>query len=60
MEFGIFNDDGCIEAGFATATEAEEAVELNYRGEDVEVLEMCPDHDGQPYDHCAECATEED
>lgn len=58
-EFGIFTDEGCIEAEFATTGEAEERAEA-YRadGEECSVQEMCPDHrdDEQPKNGCEGCA----
>lgn len=57
-EYGIFTDEGCIEAEFATAGEAEQRAE-EYRadGEECTVQEMCPDHrdDEQPRIGCEGC-----
>ncbi|MGY5634207.1 hypothetical protein ACW7N6_38345 [Streptomyces sp. UC1A3] len=60
-EYGIFTDEGCIEAQFTTAGEAEERAE-EYRadGEECTVQEMCLDHrdDEQPKNGCEDCAAE--
>lgn len=68
-EYGVFNDEGCIEAGFWTFAAAD-AVALRYRqtwdntnendgDPNAQALEICPDHEEQPLDGCEECAEEE-
>lgn len=59
-EFGLFNDEGCVEAGFYSAEEARQAMETRYTGDDeLEVEEICPDHPEQPRCGCEECDAEE-
>lgn len=56
QEYGIFNDEGCVERQFWSSGEAAEFIADNYDEEDgLEVRELCPDHDEQPYDACEEC-----
>lgn len=55
-EFGLFNDEGCVEAGFFSKQEAELARTERYSPEDeLDVLKMCPEHDLQPAAFCEEC-----
>lgn len=67
MEYGVFEDGACIEAGFHGETgkaAAEEhmtsliAVEPDM-ADAYEVAEICPDHDEQPKNGCEECATDD-
>ncbi len=67
MEYGVFEDGACIEAGFHGETgkaAAEEhmtcliAVEPDM-ADAYEVAEICPDHDEQPKNGCEECAEED-
>jgi hypothetical protein len=61
IEWGVFNDEGCIdsqmdEAGAKLAAEA-------YRAdgdEHVQAARMCPEHEEQPADGCEECDAEID
>lgn len=60
MEFGIFTDEGCIEAGFFSR-DAAEAVRLErYAGEVAAVHEICPDHEEQPRDACEDCDSDDE
>lgn len=60
-EFGIFNDEGCIEDGFYSREEAEAAVINNYPDEDgVEVAPICEEHEEQDANHCMICNEEID
>jgi len=59
-EYGIFNEDGCIEDGFFSQGEAEErAVSWRTFGEACTVHQLCPDHPEQPDNACEECGGEE-
>lgn len=61
-EYGIFNDEGCVEAQFYSREEAEAAIADRYTDEtddDLEIHEVCPDHEEQRRDVCEECFTEE-
>ena len=64
-EFGIFNDEGCCEAGFYSKEEAEKAIVARYRdGDEVDasvyVAECCHDHPGETAVSCAICNKDED
>lgn len=59
-EYGIFNDEGCLERQFSSMKAAERAA-ADCRDSDDELYaraaEMCPDHadDEQPRDGCELC-----
>ena len=56
-EYGIFNDEGCLEAYFYSKDEAKIA-SLKYidQGEnDIHVSKICPDHEEQEDSHCEIC-----
>ena len=57
-EFGIFNDEGCIEADFFSREGAEQAMADRYSEDDAHVAEVCPDHRDQERDHCEHCQAE--
>jgi len=59
-EWGIFNDEGCIEAGFYSQYGADEAALIYRNDEAVTVAKICPDHEEQPADTCEECYSEEE
>jgi hypothetical protein len=59
-EYGIFNDEGCVESGFYSREEAEAAVIERYPDDTTSVCSICPDHPEQAHDTCEECNTEED
>lgn len=62
-EYGIFNDEGCVERQFYRHSDAETAIAENYdRDDNLRIEEMCPDHadDEQPRDGCELCAEEEE
>ena len=64
-EYGLFNDEGCLEAQMYSVEEAEgRRAEYITEGleepEDITVRELCPDHEGQPKDGCEECNAEPD
>ena len=61
IEYGIFNDEGCIESQLWTEGEAQIALAHWYtEGErHLSIHRICPDHDEQPADFCEECLAEE-
>lgn len=59
-EFGIFNDEGCIEGGMFSRAEAEaRLVEMGDEGEGCHVAECCIEHPESEREHCEECNAEE-
>lgn len=55
-EWGLFNDEGCLEAGFWSKAEAVAAIGEHYSAEDeLTAREVCPDHEEQARDSCEEC-----
>jgi hypothetical protein len=56
-EWGVFNDEGCVERGLWSAEEAGLAVILHRKAGDehAEAKEMCSDHEEQPKYYCEEC-----
>lgn len=68
-EYGIFNDEGCLEADMWSPAEAEQrAAEYRAEGDDeAKAAELCAEHDGRngdgtephPKDGCALCAEDE-
>lgn len=60
-EYGIFNDEGCIEAGFYSEDEAHRTIVARYpEGDDYQVLAVCHDHEGEPAEGCEICNADED
>lgn len=63
-QYGIFNDEGCIEANLWSKDQAEAALDLwveeGEDREDLSIEALCPDHEEQPKDGCEECATDGD
>ena len=62
-EYGVFNDEGCIEAGLASpeaATEAAAGYVAEGEWEGTHGAAICPDHDEQEADTCEECLAGED
>jgi len=60
-DFAIFNDEGCVEGGFATEAEAVDALSRRYSADDECLIwEVCPDHDEQPAFACEECLADDD
>jgi hypothetical protein len=61
IEWGIFNDEGCIEAQFYSEASAQIGLASYYlegeRGLSIAVI--CPEHEGQMADGCEECDAEE-
>lgn len=61
-EFGIFNDEGCLERDLWSRESADEAMKSpDYEEEqDLRVEEMCHNRQHeQPKDGCEDCETEE-
>jgi hypothetical protein len=59
-EFGLFSDEGCVEAGFYSRQEADRAAESRYDPDDgLFIEELCPFHAEQPKNGCEECAAED-
>lgn len=59
-EFGIFNDEGCVECGFYSRKEAEQTLRSNYDEDDeLEVHAICHDHPEQIAEFCEECNQED-
>ena len=57
--YGLFNDEGLVEGGFATREEATKAALESYSPEDdLNVLECCPDHEDYPRICCEACDSE--
>lgn len=69
-EYVIFNNEGCVEGGFFSPEEAQEAIARRYsdEGEDdgeddgdrLKVKEICHDHSEQARETCEECAAEDE
>jgi hypothetical protein len=61
-EWGVFNDEGCIEAQFYDALAADEAAQQERELGDphARAAEICPDHEQQPKDGCEVCWAEDD
>jgi hypothetical protein len=66
MEFGLFNDGGCFEAGYSTQAAAENAREKFFAADpgmddwQCEVDELCPDHEGERKGACPKCFEHQD
>lgn len=59
-EYGIFNDEGCVESGFFSVEEAQKVARTDYHGADVEVHAVCPDHPEERATNCEECDEQND
>lgn len=59
IEFGLFSDEGCVEAQFYSLEEAEAAIAERYSPEDgLTAHAVCPQHEEQIAEFCEECAEE--
>jgi hypothetical protein len=59
-EFGIFSDEGQVEAGFYSAAEAQAAIVARYEESDgLAVLACCHEHPMQPSLGCEECPSDD-
>ena len=54
-EYGIFTDEGCIEANFFSRAEAEAAIKIRYPEEECHVAEVCIEHPEEEREHCSRC-----
>lgn len=56
-EWGVFSDEGCVEAGLWSQQEAEEAASSHRaNGDDTaRAARICPDHEEQEEGNCDEC-----
>lgn len=60
-EFGIFNDEGCVESGFHSLDEAQAAIQSRYSPDDMlHSARVCHDHENSEAEHCEECAADEE
>jgi hypothetical protein len=62
-EYGLFNDEGCVERGFWSEREASAAIGDRYHPDDELMVEsLCSDHadDEQPANGCELCAADDD
>lgn len=60
VEFGAFNAEGCFYSGDGCAVDAANAAAQDAETEDdITWGRICPEHEGEPADHCQECNTEE-
>jgi hypothetical protein len=60
-EFGLFNDEGCVEAGFYSEAEARAAIDHRFDAEDeLTAREICPEHEEQARDTCEDCFADEE
>ena len=59
MNYGLFDEEELLER-FLTFDEAKKALQRYSKDEEVEILEICPDHPEQPREGCAECEAEDD
>lgn len=59
-EYGIFNDEGCVERGFWSAEEALRELKLMDPEDHGDVKELCPEHEEQARDTCEECFAEDE
>lgn len=59
-EYGLFNDEGLVEAGFYSVEEAKAAITDRYdAGDELEIEEVCPYHQEHARCGCEECDNEE-
>jgi hypothetical protein len=55
-EYGIFGDEGQMERGFYTESEAQRHVDFYYNPEDhLWVARICHDHPNHEHTSCEEC-----
>lgn len=61
LEYGLFNDEGCVESGMYSLEEAALRLAEYARAEEEEgiVIDIvCPDHPEQRHESCEECYEE--
>lgn len=54
-EWGIFDADGMVEAGFSRVEDAKACVRALYPDRDVRVRLCCSEHPDEPADACGPC-----
>lgn len=54
IEYGLFNDEGCVEAQFYSKEKAQEALAAYDPEDGLHVAEVCPEHEGEERDSCEE------
>lgn len=59
-EFGIFNDEGCVERGLWSAAQAAEVLSTYDPEDEVTAHALCGEHEEQAADHCEDCNAEPD
>lgn len=57
-EFGLFNDEGCVEAQLYSIAKAQRALAAYSSEDDLHIAEVCPEHEGHERDFCEECEDE--
>lgn len=56
VEFAIANDEGIVEANFASREEAEAAIRDRYSVDDeLTIVEVCEEHPDEERGHCEQC-----
>jgi hypothetical protein len=55
-EYGLFNDEGCVEAGIWSMSEAQQRLADYNPGDDLHISIICPEHSEQEKDTCEECS----
>lgn len=58
--YGVFNDEGCIESGFNSRDEALQAQQQTYADDDTHVAEVCSEHEGYERYYCDICNADTD
>jgi len=61
-EYGVFNDEGCIDSGYITYERAEKvAADFRAQGDEyAKASEICPEHEEQPAADCEECGNSDE
>lgn len=57
-EYGLFNDEGCVERGLWSQEQAHQALQAYSLEDELTVHRLCSEHEEQPADTCEECAGE--
>lgn len=59
-EYGVFNDEGCVERQLWTLEAASRAAAAYDEDDEVRVEALCPEHDEEPAAFCEECHAEDE
>lgn len=59
-EYGLFNDEGCVESQIYSLDEANERLGEYDEEDDLYISEVCPHHPGQEADFCEDCEEEDE